>query len=590
MKMEADMKQRTTRTSIAAAVIAGLPLALACAASQPAPVAPPPAPPEPVAVAPAPEPEQHPTAAELEALGQDGYLWGFAIVENYKAVYAYNVNSSGPEYKGALNKISNTARVYTPADKAIVTPNSDTPYSFVTFDLRAEPQVITLPPIEKNRYYAVQFVDLNTHNFAYVGTRATGNAGGRYLVAGPNWKGEKPAGIDQVIQSETELALGLYRTQLFNERDLERVQKIQSGYLVAPLHEYAKTAAPAPAPALNFPAWDAAAVKGLGFFAVLDFLLDLMPTHAEDAAIRKRLLEIGVGAPGKLELTTLSEKQRAGLLKGIQAGQKKLADLAADPNFLGHPVSSGELFGTRAFLGGDPRKRDVGALLGIYGNSREEALYPNYRTDSTGQPLDASKGSYTLRFEKGKLPPAKAFWSVTMYDAGTKLLVENPLKRYLINSSMLPQLKKDADGAVTLTLSSTSPGKAKESNWLPAPNGPFYAVLRIYNPEPAAYDGSWKTPPIVLTPPPAATPAPAPVAAKVPATPGTPAPAKASAPSPTPAAPAAQPAKPAPAPAAPAPTTAAPAPAKPAPAPTAATPAPAKPGPLPAPAPAPAKP
>ena len=155
-----------------------------------------------------------------------------------------------------------------------------------------------------------------------------------------------------------------------------------------------------------------------------------------------------------------------------------------------------------------------GAILGIYGNSREEALYPIYRTDSAGKPLDASKASYTLRFEKGQLPPAKAFWSVTMYDGATKLLVDNPIKRYLINSSMLPRLEKDADGGVTLLLSNGSPGTAKESNWLPAPNGPFFAVLRIYNPEPAAYDGSWSPPQLVATP--SAQPAPAPAPAPAP--------------------------------------------------------------------------
>jgi hypothetical protein len=283
-----------------------------------------------------------------------------------------------------------------------------------------------------------------------------------------------------VIQSETELASVIFRTQLFGERDLERVQKIQSGYQVVPLSEFTKTPAPPAPPALSYPVWDAEAVKGLGFFAVLDFMLDLMPTHPEDAAIRKRLLDIGVGAPGKLELSsTLSERQRAGLLRGVQAGQKQLLELATQASVPGREVSAADLFGTRAFLGGDPRKRNLSALLGIYGNSREEALYPMYRTDSAGQPLDGSKGSYTLRFEKGQLPPAKAFWSVTMYDTKTKLLVENPLKRYLINSSMLPQLKKDRDGGNTLTLASASPGKGKESNWLPAQNGPFYAVLRI---------------------------------------------------------------------------------------------------------------
>lgn len=507
--------ERTERRVVAGVVFAAWSLALGCG-SPPAPTEPAPPPtdttPAPVVLT---QPEAHPTAAELESLGFDGYLWGFAIVENYKAIYAYNVDTQGPEYKGPFNSVSSTARVYTPADKAIITPNSDTPYSFATLDLRAEPQVLVVPPIEANRYYSLQFVDGYTHNFAYAGTRTTGNKGGRYLVAGPNFKGEKPAGIDEVFQAETELVLVLYRTQLFNERDLERVKKIQSGYQIMPLHEFAKTPAPPALPAPNFPAWDPATVKGAGFFSLLDFLLDFMPLHPDDAVIRKRLLEIGVGAPGAFE-PALDETQKAALSKGIQAGQKKLAELAADTHFLGREVTAGDLFGSREFLAGDPRRRTVGALLGIYGNSREEALYPTYRVDASGQPLDASKASYALRFEKGKLPPAKAFWSVTMYDGATKLLIDNPLKRYLINSAMLPALKKDPDGGLSLTLAAASPGKRKESNWLPAPNGPFYAVLRIYNPEPAAWDGTWKEPKLVATPLAASAPGPKPPAPTAP--------------------------------------------------------------------------
>jgi hypothetical protein len=498
-----DLMRWQSRAWASVKVLIGIPLVWACGSSAPpveAPPTPPPAPASVVAPTALPAAATDKKAVELEALGFDAYLWGFAIVENYKAIYAYNVNTSGPEYKGPLNTLGSSARVFTPADKAVITPNSDTPYGFVTLDLRAEPQLLTVPAIEKSRYYSLQFVDAYTHNFAYVGTRTTGNKPGRYLVTGPSFKGTKPDGVDQVLPSETDLVLVVYRTQLFNPQDIEKVKRIQAGYMVTPLHELAKSPAPPAPPALDFPAWDADAVKGLGFLSILDFLLDFMPVVAEDTTIRQRLLSIGVGASGKFDPKTFSDSDRVALLAGVQRGQKKLAELAVDTHFLGHEVTAGDLFGNRAFLGGDVRRRDVGALLGIYGNSREEALYPLYRTDSAGKALDASNASYTLRFEKGKLPPAKAFWSLTMYDGATKLLVDNPLKRYLINSTMLQSLKPDADGSITLTLSHASPGKAKESNWLPAPNGPFYAVLRIYNPEPAAYDGNWKLPSLVAIP------------------------------------------------------------------------------------------
>ncbi len=137
------------------------------------------------------------------------------MVDNYRIQYAYFVNKEDPEYKGGWNEIHNTARVYTPEDKAIQSPNSDTPYSFIGADLRAEPLVLTVPPVEDGRYYSLQFIDGYTYNFAYVGSRTTGNGGGKYLLAGPGWQGERPEGVDEVIRSDTELAFVLYRTQLF---------------------------------------------------------------------------------------------------------------------------------------------------------------------------------------------------------------------------------------------------------------------------------------------------------------------------------------------------------------------------------------
>ena len=127
---------------------------------------------------------------------------------------------TNPEYKAPFNEIKNMPRVYTPEDRAIQTPNSDTPYSMLALDLRAEPIVLTLPPVEKGRYYSVQLIDLYTFNFDYLGSRTTGNDGGSFLVAGPNWKGETPAGIKKVLRSETELALAAYRTQLLKPDDI----------------------------------------------------------------------------------------------------------------------------------------------------------------------------------------------------------------------------------------------------------------------------------------------------------------------------------------------------------------------------------
>src|SRR5207344_90601 len=165
------------------------------------------------------------------------------------------------QFKAPFNEIKNEPGVFTYKDTAIVTPNSDTPYSFVWMDLRAEPMVLSVPAVEKSRYYSVMLCDGNTFNFGYVGTRATGSGAGDYLVVGPDWKGETPAGIKKAFRSSTQFALAAYRTQLFNPADMPKVVKVQAGYKVQPLSAYLKQPAPPAGPAINFPKIDNEMVK-----------------------------------------------------------------------------------------------------------------------------------------------------------------------------------------------------------------------------------------------------------------------------------------------------------------------------------------
>jgi len=160
----------------------------------------------------------------------------------------------------------------------------------------------------------------------------------------------------------------------------------------------------------------------------------------------------------------------------------------------------GSVFGDAAFYQGNWLMRAAAAKGGIYGNDAVEAMYPMTRVDATGEVLDGSKHNYTLTFAAGQLPPVNAFWSVTMYDGKSQLLIKNPINRYLINSPMLPNMKKNPDGSLTLYIQKDSPGKDKESNWLPAPNGPIYLVMRLYWPKvkpPSILppgEGTWKPP------------------------------------------------------------------------------------------------
>ena len=434
-------------------------------------------------------------AEEVRAIAKEAYTYGYPMVDNYRIVYAYCVDAKSPEFKAPWNQIGNTARVFTPEDKVVQTPNSDTPYSMAGLDLRAEPIVLTVPAIEKDRYFSVQLIDLYTHNFAYIGSRATGNDGGSFLIAGPGWQGEAPAGIRQVIRAETELLLAVYRTQLFNPADLDNVKNIQAAYKVQPLSAFLGQPAPAAAPAIDFiaPLTPAEQKTSLQVFSILNFVLRFCPTQSSEQELMARFGKIGVGAGKPFDAAQLDAETKAAIEAGIADAWHTYAELKKELD--AGKVSSGDLFGTRGHLKNNYLNRMAGAILGIYGNTKAEAMYPIYSTDASGQPLNGAK-RYTLRFAPGQLPPVNAFWSLTMYQMPASLLVANPLNRYLINSPMLPQLQQDADGGLTLYFQNASPGPEKESNWLPAPAGPFMVALRLYWPKDEALSGSWKQPPL----------------------------------------------------------------------------------------------
>jgi hypothetical protein len=436
------------------------------------------------------------TPAEARAIAKEAYIYGFPMVDSYRILNAYFVNRESSEYKAPWNQISNVPRVYTPEDKAVQTPNSDTPYSTVGLDLRAEPIVLTVPPIEKKRYFSIQLIDLYTFNIGYIGSRATGNDGGSFLIAGPGWKGETPKGVKNVIRSETELVLAVYRTQLFNPGDLDNVKKVQAGYKVQPLSAFLGQSARQAAPAVNFikPLTPTTQKTSLEFFNLLNFLLQFCPTQQSEKELMARFARIGVGAGKTFDAANLSPEMKTAIEQGMadawadQAALKKRIDAKE--------LTSGDMFGTREYLKNNYAYRMAGAVIGIYANSKQEAMYPAYTVDSEGRALDAAKNRYTIRFAPGQLPPVNAFWSLTMYELPASLLVANPLNRYLLNSPMLPQFKLDADGGLTLLIQNESPGADKEANWLPAPKGPFFMAMRLYWPKDEAVEGKWKQPPL----------------------------------------------------------------------------------------------
>jgi hypothetical protein len=428
---------------------------------------------------------------ELRSIAREAYTYGFPMVEMYKTLYKQAIDTSSSDFKAAINRLGHSRKVATPADRFVVTPNSDTPYSYAWLDVRQEPVVITLPRVEEGRYYSVQLIDLYTHNFGYLGTRNYGNKGGDFMITGPGWSGEVPAGISATIACETNMLYALFRTQLFNAADLPNVHAIQDAYQVRTLSKY-QGKEERPLEAVEWPTLTEKMSETPDVFRYMDHLLQFCPTQPSEVELMARFAKLGIGTGAGFDAMALPADRLKAVEEGIAlVWSEDMPAIMQQVN--AGALTSGDLFGTREFMNSNFLYRFAGARLGLFGNSREEAFYPAYFVDADKENLSGAK-RYELRFEKDQLPPAKAFWSLTMYDGVSQFLVENPIDRYLLNSTKLKDFSYGKDGSLTIYVQERSPGKAKESNWLPAPAGPFYVMMRIYLPHPALFDGTWQRP------------------------------------------------------------------------------------------------
>ncbi len=442
------------------------------------------------------------TQPSIRQIAAAGFIYGLPLVMNYGVMFDNVLDPKSGQWKAPFNTINHEARLFTYRDTSVLTPNSDTLTSLAWLDLREGPLVVTLPPVDPKRYVCVQFVDGNTYNYGYAGSRTTGNGGGNYLVVGPRWFGRTPPGIDGVFRSSTFFSLVNFRTQLFDAGDLDNVKKVQEGYQLRPLSTFLGTGEAKPAQHFRYPAFSRDRLDQ-EFFAYLDFALRTAPARPDERWIRDQLKRIGVGPDRGFRVHEMPEQDQAEIIAGMKEGEARLAEAVAQAGAEVNGWRIGAPFGDDAFFHGDWMLRAVGTRLGIYGNDPAEALFPAARTDKDGQPLDGAKHRYTLTFPKDGLPPVNAFWSVTVYDGKTQLLSKNPIDRYLINSPMLPSLKTDPDGSLTLYIQKETPGADKEANWLPAPDGPISLVMRLYWPKTGAPSilppgkGTWQPPGIV---------------------------------------------------------------------------------------------
>jgi hypothetical protein len=442
------------------------------------------------------------TAIDLQQAQQiveEAYIYSFPMLMGYRFAFGSFLMPGIPSYRGPANGIYGKASTLDHTYKDVITPNSDTPYSFGMLDLRAEPVVIQVPDVT-DRYYVLQFEDLYGCNTHYVGSRATGTQAGTYLAVGPGWDGQSgdADGFDGLLPFETNLVFIIGRTQLLGPDDIPALTKVMDAYQVQTLSAYRGQSSPAPQP-VEWPMWNDEASRDERFIGYFNFLLSFcQPIHPSEAELMARFAQIGIGVGLPFDAEALNDEFREAIRAGVAAAREAMATKARTAGKKINGWISADVFGTREFYDGDYLLRAAGAMAGWGGNDTIEAMYPSLRNDESGELLD---GAHRHQLTFTALPPTKAFWSVTIYDTSydgmAGYLVENPIDRYLINSTT-QGLAYGQDGSLTITIQREQPqDTAEKANWLPAPEGTFYLVLRIYWPEQAALDGTWTPPPVV---------------------------------------------------------------------------------------------
>jgi hypothetical protein len=436
------------------------------------------------------------TEDEAARLAAEAYVFGYPLVLMDVTRQVMTAAPKPGGRKAPVNHFLHAQAFPRPTDTSVVSPNADTLYSIAWLDLAKEPMVLSVPEMQ-NRYYLMQMLDAWTNVIASPGTRATGNGKGDFTIVGPGWTGVVPSGVKEV-KSPTDMVWIIGRTQTNGKDDYAAVRAIQMQYKLTPLSAWGKDYnTPESVPVEEGveqtipPVEQLARMGATGFLARLSILMKANPAAAADAETVKRFAAIGV-RPGKpFDRTALDPLVARGIDRGIRAGREQILAAAQQP--LGKSVNNWSLSSAKVGrFGTDYASRAVVALVGLGANLPEDAVYPRATADAEGKPLTGAN-RYVICFPNGRLPPVGAFWSVTMYNA-KQFFVDNPLNRYAIGDR--DKLRFADDGSLTLLIQHESPGTDLESNWLPAPGGPFNLIMRLYWPKQAILDGTWNPPPV----------------------------------------------------------------------------------------------
>ena len=371
-----------------------------------------------------------------------------------------------------------------PKFSAVQSGNSDTLYSVTWFDSSDEPYVLHLPDM-KGRFYTFQFIDAFTNNFHYASARTMGSQDQDYLLVGPGWTGIVPAGVTR-IDCPTPTGFIIGRTFVASESDVASVNALQKQVTMTPVGNFGQNYVPPSVPVVQAAEY----VGDLAFYEQLGDTLVKNGARTADAGLLGLLADIGLTVDRGFDSSGLSDSEKSALGRAATDGEAMLAAKSAS---MGAEVNGWQLspvldeyFGTSYLF------RAAVGYQAMFVNTPVEAYYPSVFTAADGATLDGSVHDYTVTFPKGGTPPVGAFWSVTMYDAKKRLMVENPIDRYKIGSA--DDLSAASDGSITIYIQHDSRGEDKESNWLPAPEAPFYMLLRMYLPEVQALNGQYELP------------------------------------------------------------------------------------------------
>jgi hypothetical protein len=433
--------------------------------------------------------------AEARELAEEAFIFGYPLVLMDVTREVMTATERPEELGAPVNQFAHMRAFPDPSFTAVVSPNADTLYSSAWLDVSREPVVLSLPDMN-GRYYMVQIVDGWTNVIAAPGTRTTGAGAGNYTITWPGWRGTLPAGM-RMVAAPTAMVWLIGRVKTNGASDYAAVRTMQDRFRLTPLSAWGTPYTPpdhVPV-AANVNRWEppvdqVARMDAMTFFSRLNALLVTNPPATGDMAMMERIGRVGIAPGVGVDHARLDEVIAGAMSEGMETARAKIATVeraGGDILVNGWAIPSGlGRYGT-SYL-----KRAAVALVGLGANLPEDTVYPRATMDRDNEPLTGQR-RYTIFFDRGEAPPVNGFWSLTMYNE-RQVFVENSINRYAIGDR--DSLRYNEDGSLMLYIQHDSPGAERESNWLPAPEGLFNLMLRLYWPKPAILDGEWAPPPI----------------------------------------------------------------------------------------------